>query len=444
MRVFLVQMGLALLAAGGQARAAGDAAAEGLVASPEPGWPQWRGPRRDGVSEETGLLGEWPEGGPKVLWSVTNLGRGWSSPVVSGGRLFVTGDMNDGLVIHALDLQGRPLWQATNGAAWLGSWPGARAACAVSGGRVFHLNAHGRAAAFDAATGRELWAVNVLDRFEGRNITWAMSECLLVDGPRAIVTAGGARALMAALDAATGATVWQSEPLRFGPSPSAAHQRLAEPAGEVDGAGYASPILFRLGGRRQIVNCSSRHAFGVDADTGRLLWTRPMPTKHSVLAATPVFWRDSIFVTGPDGDGGKCLRLTGRGDEVDVETAWTSPMDTGQHGMTVVGDRLYGPFYRQANRWACVDMSDGRLIHGTNSMAVGASIHADGRLYCVTQSGDVCLVEPAADAFRMRGTFRAIDTAKPLRDCWAHPILLDGRLYVRHHDTLRCLDVRAP
>lgn len=444
MRYLFVQIGIAWLAAWGRAGAADVPAADGLIASPEPGWPQWRGPRRDGVSAEKGLLGEWPEGGPRVLWSVTNLGRGWSSPVISGGRLFVAGDTNDALVIHALDLQGRSLWQATNGAAWRGSWPGARAACAVSGGRVFHLNAHGRAAAIDAATGRELWAVNVLDRFEGRNITWALSECLLVDGARVIVTAGGAKAMMAALDAASGATVWQSEPLRFGPPPSAAHQRLADPAGEADGAGYTSPILFRLGGRRQIVNCSSRHVFGVDADTGRLLWTRPMPTKYSVLAATPVFWRDGIFVTGPDGEGGKRFRLAVRGDEVRVETAWTSPMDTGQHGMTVVGDRLYGPFYRQANRWACVDMSDGRLIHGTNSMAVGASIHADGRLYCVTQSGDVCLVDPSADTFRQCGRFRMAGPGTSPRDCWAHPVLLDGRLYVRHHETLRCLDVRLP
>ncbi|MBU4460663.1 MAG: PQQ-binding-like beta-propeller repeat protein, partial [Verrucomicrobia bacterium] len=198
MRYLLLKIGFALAATVGRTGATDGVATDGLLASPEPGWPQWRGPRRDGVSLETGLLGEWPEGGPKVLWSVTNLGRGWSSPVISGGRIFVTGETNGVLIVHALDLAGRPLWQSTNGAAWMGSWPGARAACAVGGGRVFHLNAHGRASAFDAATGRELWAVNVLERFEGRNITWALSECLLIDGPRAIVTAGGGEAMMAA------------------------------------------------------------------------------------------------------------------------------------------------------------------------------------------------------------------------------------------------------
>ncbi|MBM4155844.1 MAG: hypothetical protein FJ221_12565 [Lentisphaerae bacterium] len=415
-----------------------------LIASPEPGWPQWRGPRRDGVSLETGLLREWPEGGPAVLWSVTNLGRGWSSPVISGGRIYVTGDANDALVIHALDLQGRTVWQATNGAAWTGSWPGARAACAVAGGRVFHLNAHGRVAAFAADSGRELWAVNVLDRFEGRNITWALSECLLVDGPRVIVTAGGAKALMAALDVKTGATVWQSEPLLLGPSPSAALERLPEPAGEADGAGYASPILFRLGTRRHIVNCSNRHAFGVDADTGRLLWTRPMPTRYRVLAATPVLWRDCVFATGPDGSGGgRMFRIRDGGDAVAVETVWTSPLDTGQHGLTVVGDRMVGPHYRQANRWVCVDPATGAEVFETREMSAGASIHADGRLICVTQSGDVFLVEVGEGAFRIHGRYRLAPPGKPARDCWAHPVLLEGRLYLRHHEVLRCLDVRS-
>ena len=428
----------------GCAWAAGAAAGE-LIASPEPGWPQWRGPRRDGVSGETGLLREWPEGGPREVWSVTGLGRGWSSPVIAGGRIFITGDTNDALVVRAFDLQGRPLWQATNGAAWTRSWPGARAACAVGGDRVFHMNAHGRVAAFDAATGREAWAVNVLERFEGENITWALSECLLVDGPRVIVTPGGAKALMAALEVRTGETVWQSEPLRLGASPSEAHARLAEPAGETDGAGYASPILFRLGGRRHIVNCSSRHVAGVDADTGRLLWTRPMPTRYRVLAATPVFWRDSVFVTGPDGEGGRLFRIADGEGGVRVEAAWTSPMDTGQHGVTAVGERMYGPFYRQSDRWACVDMASGAVLYDTRDMSTGASIHADGRLYCVTQSGDVRLVEPGPSGFRPCGRFRlAPSSGKPVRDCWAHPVLLDGRLYVRHHDILRCLDVRAP
>ena len=132
-------------------------------------------------------------GGPKLAWKIGNLGRGWSSPIIVRDRLYITGDVDDDLVIFAFDLDGRPLWQATNGRSWTGSYPGARACCAYSAGKLYHMNAHGRVACLDAATGKELWAVDVLERFQGQNITWAMSECLLVDGPRLIVTPGGKR-----------------------------------------------------------------------------------------------------------------------------------------------------------------------------------------------------------------------------------------------------------
>jgi hypothetical protein len=148
---------------------------DGLIASPEPGWPQWRGRRRDGISDEKGLLASWPEGGPKLLRKVSGLGRGWSSPIVVGQRLFITGDVGDDLVIFAFDREGKPLWQAKNGKSWQGQFPGARACCAFSEGRLYNCNAHGRVACLEAATGKELWAVEILDRFEGRNITWALS-----------------------------------------------------------------------------------------------------------------------------------------------------------------------------------------------------------------------------------------------------------------------------
>src|SRR5574340_339127 len=173
---------------------------DGLIASPEPGWPQWRGPRRDGISAEKGLLQGWPEDGPRLVWKAGELGTGWSSPIVVGNRLYITGDVDDDLVIFALDLDGKPQWRAVNGKAWKGAVPGARACCAFSEGRLYHLGAHGRVACLDAASGKELWAVDVLERFQSRNVTWGLSECLLVDRARLIVTPGGKTALVAAPD----------------------------------------------------------------------------------------------------------------------------------------------------------------------------------------------------------------------------------------------------
>ena len=207
-------------------------AGDGPIASPEPDWPQWNGPRRDGISGEKNLLPTWPEDGPRLVWKIGNLGRGWSSPIIVRDRLYIAGDADDDLLIFAFDLDGKPLWRAKNGQSWSGSYPGARACCAFSDDKLYHMNAHGRVACLEAATGSELWAVDVLKRFQGENITWAMSECLLVDGPRLIVTPGGKQALMAALDKKSGRTIWATEPL-----------------GE-DRASHCSPLLFRHAGRR--------------------------------------------------------------------------------------------------------------------------------------------------------------------------------------------------
>jgi len=165
--------------------------ADGLIASEEQGWPQWRGPRRDGVSDEKGLLSTWPASGPKLLWKVEGLGTGWSSPIVIGERLYITGDVGNDLIVFAFDRGGTEQWRTKNGKAWKGPYPGARACCVFSEGRLYHLNAHGRLACLDAGSGKELWTVDILERFSARNITWALSECLLVDGARVIVTPGG-------------------------------------------------------------------------------------------------------------------------------------------------------------------------------------------------------------------------------------------------------------
>jgi len=151
-------------------RASGKA---GLIPSPEPGWPQWRGPLRDGKSTETGLLQSWPEAGPALVWRSSGLGKGYSAPILTGGRIYLAGDVGTNLVLFALDSNGNHLWTATNGAAWKDPYPGARASCAFANGRILHLNAHARVGCFDANSGREIWGVDLKERFGSRNITWA-------------------------------------------------------------------------------------------------------------------------------------------------------------------------------------------------------------------------------------------------------------------------------
>jgi len=407
----------------------------GLVASSEKGWPQWRGPRRDGICNETNLLPAWPAKGPKVLWTAKRLGYGWSSPIIGGGLLYITGDVNDeigkNVWIFAYRLDGTFAWKVRNGRSWTGPYRGARACCVLSEGRLYHMNAHGRVACFDAATGKAIWAVETFPRFGAKKIRWGHSECLLVDGPRLIVSPGGRKAAMAALDKVTGKTLWASEPIGK------------------DDASYASPILFEYGGLRHLVNFSSTHAFGVNADTGKLLWTTPRPTRYHVIASQAVYRDGTVFLTSCDksADSTKAVafcekfRLHVTGQSVRIERVWTGELNCLTGGVVQLDGRLYGSGYRKNDGWLCVDAETGKTLYSKRDLHSGAPLYADGLLYCLSQQGEMALLKPTDKGFETRGRFTLV--TKHRKDAWAHPVIHAGRLYLRYHDTLWCYDIAA-
>jgi outer membrane protein assembly factor BamB len=411
--------------------------ADGLIASPERDWPQWRGPRRDGISDEKGLLQSWPDGGPKLLWKIDGLGKGWSSPIIVGKRIYITGDVGNDLVIFALDLSGTVKWKVKNGRAWKGPYPGARACCVFSEGRLYNMNAYGQVACLDAESGQELWAVNILERFNGKNITWALSECLLVDGRNLIVTPGGKKALMAALDKLTGRTIWTTEPL-----------------GD-DRTSHCSPILFRYAGRRLITSCSSAHGFGVDADTGKLLWTVPLRNPDGVNVSTPVYGSGCVYYVTPYAELGRAYRLVTNGQTIIAKHLWTCPLDTVTGGAVLVGsatgnDTLFAAGYRDSKWWFGIDWQTGRTKFELKDFTTGSAIYADGRLYCLDEQGRVGLLslgllteKPGPDGLvEVAGHFALLP--RKVHDAWTHPVLLNGRLYLRYHDMLFCYDVKQP
>jgi outer membrane protein assembly factor BamB len=333
--------------------------------------------------------------------------------------LYVTGDVDGDLVIFAFDLGGKPLWQAKNGRAWTGSYQGARACCAWSAGRLYHMNAHGRVVCLAADTGKELWAVDVLERFQGQNITWAMSECPLVDGARLIVTPGGEKALMAALDKQSGRAVWTTPPLHG------------------DRAANSSPLLFRHAGQRTIANCSSTHGFGVDAETGKLLWTVPLKNQFEVNVASPVYAADRIFFTTPYVYG-TCYALP-PGPGRPPEKAWDTTLDTCTGSLLPVDGLLYGSGYKKHKSWLCLDWKTGQARYELKGLTTGSAVYAEGRLYCLAEDGRVALLRPTRERFEIDGQFRLLP--EKVSDAWAHPVLLHGRLYLRYHDNLWCYEV---
>jgi len=347
---------------------------------------------------------------------------GWSSPIIVGERLYITGDVGDDLVIFALDRSGEIRWRAKNGRAWKGPYPGGRACCAYSDGRLYHLNAHGRLACLDADSGQEVWATNILERFDGKNITWGISENLLVDGSRVIVTPGGAKALMAAMDKRTGETVWATKPLAD------------------DKTSHSSPILFRYAGRRLISNCSSAHGFGVDADTGELVWTVPLRNPHGVNASTPIYGSGALFYVTPYAENGRLYRLRMNEQTGTIEHVWTSPVDTVTGSGVLVDGTLFAAGYRQNKWWLAIDWQTGETKYEIKDLTTGAAIYADDRLYVFDEQGTVALLKVGPARFEAVGRFAIV--ADRIRDAWAHPVLLDGRLYIRYHDMLWCHDVK--
>ena len=396
--------------------------ADGLIASPEPDWPQWRGPRRDGISDEKGLLESWPEGGPELLWKIDGMGTGWSCPIIVGQRIYITGDVGSDLVIFALNRSGEVQWKVKNGRYWKNPYPGARACCVFSQGRLYHMNAHGRVVCLDAASGQEQWTVNILERFDAKNIMWALSECMLVDGRNLIVTPGGKKALMAALDKRTGRTVWTTEPLSG------------------DRTSHSSPILFRNDGRRLISSCSSAHGFGVDADTGKLLWTVPLKNPHGVNTSTPVYGSGSIYYVTPYAEMGRAYRLVTKGRAMTAKHIWTSGLDTVTGGAVLMDSTLYSAGYRESKWWFGTDWQTGSTKCELKDFTTGAAIHADDRLYCLDEKGSVGLLKPNPEGLEVVGRFDLI--TKKVRDAWTHPVIHEGKLYLRYHDTLFCYDVK--
>ena len=388
-----------------------------------PSWPQWRGPRRDGASDETGLLQSWPEKGPALLWTSPDIGRGFSSPIVVGDSIYITGDVGENLVIFALGLDGSLRWRATNGASWKGSHPGARAACTHDGGRLYHMNAHGRVACLEARTGKELWSADTFERFGARNVTWGTSESVLIDRKRVIVTAAGEKALVAALDAETGQTLWASPPLE----------------GEI--TSYSSPILVETAARRIIVNGGSKNAFAVDAETGSLLWTHRHPIPENVLGATPIVLKDSLFIPSSSRDHSCIYRLRLDGSGKEPTQVWSLPIKNGQGGLVHAAGRLYGANgIAGAEGIVSVDPETGNVSKVAGDLGFGCAAYADGRIYYLSQRGEVALLKPTEAGAEIVGRFRLVEPRE--KDAWAHPVIHGGRLFLRYHESLRAYDIR--
>jgi outer membrane protein assembly factor BamB len=385
--------------------------------------PQWRGPKRDGQSPETDLLQHWPAAGPSLLWKTNGLGGGFSSVSVAADRIFTMGDRTDSAFVHALDLRGKPLWSAKVGKpGGGGGYPGPRCTPTVDGALVYALGQHGDLVCVESATGKEVWRKNLRKDFGGEVGGWGYSESPLVDREQLICTPGGGQGTLVALNKKTGAKTWQS------------HQWM-------DPAEYASPIVAEVGGKRQYIQLTGESVGGVAANSGKVLW-RVSRRGSTAIIPTPIFHQDHVYVTSGYSVGCNLFAIRPAGDAFKAEEVYHNKVMVNHHGgVILVGEHLYG--YSDGKGWVCQDFKSGEMVWSDKSLGKGSIAYADGRLYLRSEGskGTVALIEANPAGYKEHGRFDQPDRTE--KESWPHPVIANGRLYLRDQDLLLCYDIKA-
>ncbi|HEY1376935.1 MAG TPA: PQQ-binding-like beta-propeller repeat protein [Gemmataceae bacterium] len=388
-------------------------------------WPGWRGADRTGVSPETGLLQEWPAGGPKLLWKATGLGGGYSSPAVVGDRIYTLGTRGKDEYALALDAQGKQVWEAkvgptTRGGPFGAAYPGPRSTPTVDGDRLYVLGSAGDLVCLDTA-GKERWRKHLTTDLGGKPGIWDYAESPLIDGDRLICTPGGPKTSLAALNKTTGDVIWTA---------------TVPEGGE---AGYASPVIAEAGGVKEYVTFLRNGVAGVAAKDGKVLWLfgRDVGTTN---CSTPIVRDGQVFEShaGPSASGCALLTLTPDAPGYKLEYFQKKSLNNHHGGVVLVGDYVYGTTGQEL---ACVDLKTGEQKWSNRSVGKGSIAAADGRLYVRGEKGTVALVEATPAGYHERGRFEQPDRSKKF--AWPHPVIAHGKLYLRDDDVLLCYDVTA-
>jgi len=385
-------------------------------------WPQFRGPHRDGRSDEKGLMAQWPEGGPKLLWSVEGIGKGFSHVSVAGGLVYVTGLVGKDGVLRAYTLDGKLKWDAKYGPEYDKTHPGARTITTVCDGLVYVMSALGRLSCFGAADGKPVWSVNVFERAEAKEIQWGYAESVLIDGDRVFVTPIGKKAAMMAFDRKTGKPVWASEPLDHESS-------------------FCSPLMVEHGKKRMIVTLTDKAVVAFAPEEGTILWQHAYQNQRQNHPVTPIYHDGLLYVTSGYGKGAVGLEIAADGGS--VKQVWEQTKQDPAHGQAVWVDGYgYASSHQSiGGKWSCVEFKTGRLMWQDAGVGNGGSvIYADGMLYCYSEDGIVGLVRPSAEKCQVVSTFKV-----PQGDGshWAHLVVSNGRLFIRHGSVLMCYKISA-
>lgn len=387
---------------------------------------QWRGPNRDGIYPEKQLLKEWPADGPKMLWAYEGLGTGQGSVVVSAGKVFVTGipdTLNSEGYLFAFNTSGKLLWKKNYGSDWTGIFPGARSTPTVVDDLIYVESGAGKLYCLRTSDGSQVWSVDFFNDLHADSVQFGFSESPLIDGDRIYLTPGGKENNLVALNRFTGEKIWSSP-------------------GYGEKATYCSPILVNQNGHRLLVNLTATSILGVDAHTGEMYWRVHQFQDNKIHANTPVFIDGKIIVSSAsrkDSSGLVALQLSPDGKKAEI--AWRNKEFINLSGGFILKDGyLYGGAYLQS-KWFCIDLNNGQTKYINKDLGGGPVIFADGLFYCYAEKdGEIALADANPEQFKIISKFKVpMGTAQH----WAHPVIADGKLYVRHNDALMVYDIRG-
>jgi outer membrane protein assembly factor BamB len=378
-------------------------------------WPSWQGPNYDGKSPDTGLLKQWPDKGPKLLWKAGGIGVGFSSVAVAEGKVFVTGDEDGKLKLFAFDSEGKRLWDATLGEG-RGGPDGSRGSPVIDGGNLYLLGGNGRIGCYDAKDGQKKWTREAKE-FGGKPGGWGYAESVLINKNMAIFKPGGKHCIVA-LDKTNGETIWQSTGFDAGPE-------------------YGSCIPVTFQGQEMIVTGTSRGIFAVDAADGKLLWSNDWSAHNTANCPTPVYSDGYIFWANGYGKGGICLKLAKKDGKITADVAWKTHDMVCHHGGYVIHDGyIYG---NHDSGWNCLDLKTGKKQWSEKAVGKGSLCFADGMFYLFSENGGQAgLADCSPKGLELKGKVKV----KGNGPSWAHPVVIGGRLYLRYDTNLYCFDVK--
>ena len=392
--------------------------------APDTDWAQWRGPNRDGLSPDTGLLKQWPAGGPALAWKATGLGESFSSVSIAGSRLFTLGDVGGSSSLIALNAaDGKQLWTPKFGESGGKRNPGTRSTPSTDGTLVFAIGQGGELVCAEAETGKLRWQKSLEKDFGGQRPTWWWSESPLLDGDHVVCTPGGSKGTVLALKKTTGETVWQS-------------------AGLKDPAHYTSIVPVEIGAVRQYIVLTGASVSGIAAKDGRLLW-RVARDGSRAVASAPLYKDGFVFVASGYGVGCNAYKVTGEGGTFNAAEAYSGKQLQNHHGgMILLGDHVYGLDDRSGMK--CIELKTGKEVWSNPSVGKGSIAYADGHFVLrgeKEKQGEIALVEATPAGYKEKSRFSLPDPAG--QPTWAHPVVFGGRLYLRNQGVLHCYDVKA-